>query len=385
MKVEFPGGIIPLLLIVVYLSGCSGDAKERTVEQQPFIPVTQIVAKDTVVDRVYVADINAYRKTEIRARIQGYIEQIYVDEGKEVKEGQLLFRINADEYMAQLREEKATLASAEAEARTAQLELGQVKLLVEKNVISNTELEVARAKRDAYSAKVEEAKSRVASAALKVEYTSIRSPFTGIIDRIPFKVGSLIDEGSLLTTVSDTRFVYAYYNVSESEYLDYMQKKLEQTNEDSDDATLILADGSEHPQTGKIETMDGEFENTTGTIAFRALFPNPDKILKHGASGKVKLMTTLKDAIIVPQKATFEIQDKTYVYVVDEQNQLRMQSITPKLRFSHFYIVEEGVESGDKVVYEGLQNVKEGMKISPTAVLMDSLMLVAQDIGSIDI
>ena len=385
MKFEFPEGIIPLLLIVVCLSGCAGDAKERVAEQQPFIPVTQIVAKDTVVDRTYVADINAYRKTEIRARIQGYIEQIYVDEGKEVKEGQLLFRINADEYMAQLREEKATLASAEAEARTAQLELGQVKLLVEKNVISNTELEVARAKRDAYSAKVEEAKSRVASAALKVEYTSIRSPFTGIIDRIPFKIGSLIDEGSLLTTVSDTRFVYAYYNVSESEYLDYMQKKLEQTNEDSDDATLILADGSEHPQTGKIETMDGEFENTTGTIAFRALFPNPDKILKHGASGKVKLMTTLKDAVIVPQKATFEIQDKTYVYVVDDQNQVRMQSITPKLRFSHFYIVEEGVESGDKVVYEGLQNVKEGMKISPTAVPMDSLMLFAQDIRSSDI
>ena len=382
MKVNFPQGIIISLLSIVVLAGCSGNAKEQVVEERPFIPVTQIVAKDTVVEREYVGDINAYRKTEIRARIQGYLEQIYVDEGQEVKEGQLLFRINADEFMAQLREEKATLASAEAEARTAQLELGQVKLLVEKNVISNTELEVARAKRDAYGAKVEEAKSRVASAALKVEYTSVRSPFTGTIDRIPFKMGSLIDEGSLLTTISDTRFIYAYYNVSEGEYLDYMQKKRLKLNEDSDDATLILADGSVHPYSGKIETMDGEFETTTGTIAFRALFPNPDKILKHNASGKVRLMTTVKDAVIVPQKATFEIQDKTYVYVVDDQNQVRMQSITPRLRFSHFYIIEDGVQSGDKVVYEGLQNMKEGMKISPTAVPMDSLMLLAGDIGT---
>ena len=381
MKFRFPEGIILPFLIVVVLAGCTGDAKERVVEEQPFIPVTQIVAKDTVVDREYVADINAYRKTEIRARIQGYLEQIYVDEGQEVKEGQLLFRINADEFEAQLREEKAILASAEAEARTAQLELGQVKLLVEKNVISNTELEVAKAKRDAYNAKVEEARSRVASAALKVQYTSIRSPFSGIIDRIPFKRGSLIDEGSLLTTVSDTRYIYAYYNVSESEYLDYMQRKRQQLKQDSDDATLILADGSEHPYEGKIETMDGEFENTTGTIAFRALFPNPDKILKHGASGKVRLETTMEGAVIVPQKATFEIQDKTYVYVVDEQNRVRMQSITPKLRFSHFYIVEDGVRSGDKVVYEGLQNVKDGMTINPAAVPMDSVMLLAQDVG----
>lgn len=386
MSIRFSEAFILFLLFNVVLSGCSGDAKDRATTPPQLIPVTRIVSKDTVVDREYVGDINAYRKTAIHARIQGYLEHIYVDEGQEVKEGQLLFRINADEFNARLREEKATLTSAEAEARTAQLELEQVKLLVEKNVISKTELEVAKAKREAYNAKVEEARSRVASAALKVEYTAIRSPFAGTIDRIPFKLGSLIDEGSLLTTISDTRFIYAYYNVSESEYLDYMQRKIQQVDQDSDDATLILADGSLHPYKGKIETMDGEFENTTGTIAFRALFPNPDKILKHGASGKVRLLTTLKDAVIVPQKATFEIQDKTYVYVVSNSNEVKMQSITPLMRFSHFYIVEEGVQSGDMVVYEGLQNVREGMKISPATVPLDSIMLIAQqDIVPADI
>lgn len=367
-----------IVLIAAALSGCTGDAKEHVTEEKPLIPVALVVSKDTVIDREYVGDINAFRKTEIRARIQGYIEHIYVDEGKEVKAGQLLFKINADEYNAQLREERATLASAEAEARTAQLALEQVKLLVDKNVISKTELEVAKAKRDAYHAKVEEARSRVASAELKVQYTSVRAPFSGTIDRIPFKMGSLIDEGSLLTTVSDTRYIYAYYNVSENEYLSYMQKKLQRLNDDNDEASLILADGSQHPYKGKIETMDGEFENNTGTIAFRALFPNPDKILKHGASGKVRLVTSVKDAVIVPQKATFEIQDKTYVYVVNQENEVKLQSITPKMRFSHFYIIEDGVQAGDKVVYEGLQDMKEGMKISPTAVPLDSLILLAQ-------
>lgn len=386
MSIKFSEALIIFSSFTVIISGCTGDAKDREAAAPQMIPVTKILAKDTVVDREYVADINAYRKTAIHARIQGYLEHIYVDEGQEVKEGQLLFRINADEFKAQLREEKATLASAEAEARTAQLELEQVKLLVEKHVISKTELEVAKAKREAFNAKVEEARSRVASAALKVEYTSIRSPFAGTIDRIPFKLGSLIDEGSLLTTISDTRFIYAYYNVSESEYLNYMQRKLQQVDQDSDDATLILADGSVHPSKGKIETMDGEFENTTGTIAFRALFPNPDKILKHGASGKVRLMTTLRDAVIVPQKATFEIQDKTYVYVVSNSNEVKMTSITPMMRFSHFYIVEEGVQSGDMVVYEGLQNIREGMKISPATVPLDSIMLIAQqDIVPTDI
>jgi membrane fusion protein (multidrug efflux system) len=385
MRLQFPQGIILSLFAGSFLVACSGETKQK-VEEKSFIPVTLVVARDTAVDREYISDINAYRKTEIRARIQGYLEHIYVDEGQEVKEGQLLFRINADEYNTQLREEKATLSSAVAEARSAQLQLEQVKLLVEKNVISNTELEVAKAKREAFNAKVEEARSRVASAELKVQFTSVRSPFAGTIDRIPFKLGSLIDEGSLLTTVSDTRFIYAYYNVSENEYLEYMQRRIQKADQDSDDVVLILADGSVHPHKGKIETMDGEFENTTGTIAFRALFPNPDKILKHGASGKVRLMTVLKDALIVPQKATFEIQDKTYVYVVDARNLVRMQSITPKMRLSHFYIVEDGVQSGDKVVYEGLQNIREGMTISPATVPMDSLMLLAQqEIGVSDI
>lgn len=365
--------------ICLIMASCSSTMKQDVDTRDQFIPVTQVTPRDTVVEREYIGDIHAFRKTEIRSRVQGYLDKIFVDEGQEVKEGQLLFQINAEEYIAKLREAKATLASAMAEARTTQLQFEQVKLLVDKGVISLTELEVAKARNEAFNARVEEARSSVASASLKVENTAIRSPFAGTIDRIPFKIGSLIDEGILLTTISDVRFIYAYFNVSENEYLAYMENKLNRIDNYEDEAELVLADGSIHKQKGKIETMDGEFESTTGTIAFRALFPNPDKILKHGASGKVRLMTAIKNALIIPQKSTFEIQDKSYVYVVDKNNEVKMQSFTPMMRLSHFYIIEEGLESGDKIVYEGLQNMKEGMKISPTTVPLDSLMLLAQD------
>ncbi|MES1221798.1 MAG: efflux RND transporter periplasmic adaptor subunit, partial [Bacteroidota bacterium] len=177
----------------------------------------------------------------------------------------------------------------------------------------------------------------------------------------------------------DVKFIYAYFNVSENEYLQYMQKKLLRQDSISDEAELILADGTIHLHKGKIETMEGEFENSTGTIAFRALLPNPDKILKHGASGKVKIATAVKNALIVPQKSTFEIQDKTYVFVVGKNNEVKMQSFTPRTRLSHFYIIEDGLQAGDKIVYEGLQNVKDGMIIRTTSAPMDSLILLAQD------
>ena len=373
------GIIILCAFYLLILSSC-GPTEEKKVP--PFFPVTQLIARDTIIPREYISDIHAFRKTEIRARVHGYLEQIYVDEGQEVKKDQLLFRINAEEYSAELAEAKATLTSAIAEAKTAQLEYDRVKILVDKQVVSATDLDVARAKYEAFAARVEEARSSVASVGLKVNHTAIRAPFDGTIDRIPFKIGSLIDEGILLTTLSDVRFIYAYFNVSEGEYLQYMRKKLCHSESITDDAELILADGSTHQHRGKIETMEGEFENTTGTIAFRALFPNPNKILKHGASGKVKLTTRVNDVLMVPQKSTVEIQDKTYVFVVDEQNSVTMKSITPGARLSHFYIIEDGLKDGEHIVYEGVQNVKDGMKISRDTIALDSLILLANDVIS---
>lgn len=357
------------------LEGCSANSKtENTEVRELVLPVTQVFARDTVVHYEYVADIQAVRNVELRARVGGFLEKIYVDEGQHVKKGQLLFSINDEEYKAEMAKAKATLESAKAEAKAAELEIDRLRVLVDKNVISDTELEVALARLSAVKAHIEEARWAERNAALRLSYASVKAPFNGIIDRIPFKIGSLIDHGTLLTTVSDVSEVFVYFNVSEGEYLEYVKSQVHEEIKNNNVVTLVLADGTPYPHAGSIETMEGEFHPSTGSIAFRARFPNPNILLKHGATGKIKMANTLNDAILVPQKSVFEIQDKNFVFVVDENNQVRMRNFVPKTRFSHYYIVESGLKPGDKIVYEGIQEVRDGMQIVPKPIGADSLV-----------
>lgn len=354
---------------------CSNKEEHSTSDLQT-LPVTKLTTRDTVLHREYVGDIDAFRNVEIRARVQGYLDKIYVDEGQEVKKGQPLFQINNEEFVAALTQARANLKSTEAEAKAMDLEMQRVKVLVEKQVISKSELEVAEARCAAMNARIDEARSALSNAEIRLSHANIRAPFDGVIDRIPMKIGSLIDEGVLLTTVSDVQSIYAYFNVSEHEYLDYVKKKINTDDGGADEVELILADGTEYAYKGKIETIESEFETSTGTIAFRARFPNPDKLIRHGASGRIRLANEARNLLLVPQKATLEIQDKTYVFVVNDKNQVNMQSFVPRARFSHFYIVETGLKPGDRVVYEGIQNIRNGMEITPSDMPLDSLILL---------
>jgi len=368
-----------LLAVSVGIAGCNADQKtDRPEADEKVLPVTRIAARDTVLLHEYVGDIQAVRNVEIRARVSGFLDKIYVDEGQAVRRGQPLFGINDEEYRAELARAKANRQSAIAEAKTAELELDRVRLLVDKKVISKTELEVARTKLNAARARIDEARSAEANAAIRLSYAHVKAPFDGIIDRIPLKTGSLVEEGTLLTSVSDNRAVFTYFNVSEGEYLEYVKTRQEQPGREDHQVSLVLADGSAYPHPGKIETMDGEFDASTGSIAFRARFPNPDKLLKHGATGTIRLANRITGALIVPQKAVFEIQDKNYVYVVDANNRITMKNFVPKARFSHFYIVESGLRPGERIVYEGIQNVKDGLRIVPQAVTLDSLLAKAK-------
>jgi membrane fusion protein (multidrug efflux system) len=367
-----------ILIVAVLMAGCT--AKSQTDQKKindKTLPVTRLITKDTALVHQYVADIQALRNVEIRARVAGFLEKIYVDEGQKVRKGQLLFRINAEEYQARLAKAKATLESAQAQSKTAELEVYQVGMLVAKKVISKTELDVAKAKRKAALAKIEEARSALANASIRLSYTNIRAPFNGIMNRIPLKAGSLIEEGALLTTVSDIRSVYAYFNVSEGEYLEYLKARQRHPQQNNAVVQLQLADGTGYSHAGKIETVEGEFDAGTGSIAFRARFPNPDKLLKHGATGTVRLANRIEDALIVPQKAVFEIQDRNYVFIVDSTNTIRMQHFVPQARFSHFYVVKSGLNTGDVIVYEGIRNIQDGLHIVPEMVPMDSLLAIA--------
>jgi membrane fusion protein (multidrug efflux system) len=361
---------LPLVLIWVVLIACSKSGSSDAPVVSEF-PVTQVIRKDTVLFHQYVVDIHAVRNVEIRARVQGYLDFIYVDEGQFVKAGQLLFKINDEEYKAEEARARAAVNSAIAEEQSMQLEVERVSILVEKNVVSQTELRLAKAKVEMAKAKVEEEKSHLLKAKIRYAHTSIKAPFDGVVDRIPFKIGSLINEGHLLTTLFDSDFVYAYFRVSEKEYLEYIKSHPDDRR--SDNVELIQADGNFHPKAGKIETLEGEFDTSTGTIAFRAKFPNPQHILKHGSSGKIRLSNSIENALLIPQKATFEIQDKTFVYLVDKDNKLKVRSFVPGSRLSYYYIVESGLNEGDRIIYEGIKEARDGMQIKPYTVLSDSV------------
>lgn len=358
MRKSFVGVIIAGLSVMA----CSTADSNQTTTQDKY-PVIQPITIDTVYHTDYVSDINSVKNVEIRARVKGYIESIHIDEGKTVRKGQVLFRISNQEYKGDLLRATAVLKSAIAEAKTAELDLLNVKKLVDKNVVSKTEYDMAKAKLDALNARIEEAESQEQSAKLKLSFSEIKAPFDGIINRIPNKIGSLIDEGTLLTTISDNQEVYAYFNVSEKEYLEFAANNKQPDNRNQ--VSLILANSEEHPHKGYVETIEGEFDNATGSIAFRARFPNPERILKHGSSGKVRVLRKVKNALVIPQKSTFEIQDKIYVYVVDNQNKVQMRSFVPKLRMPHLYVLESGISPNDKIIYEGLQDMRVGMSVKP--------------------
>ncbi len=353
------------------LLACTGGPETPPAPET--IPVTRVISIDTNLHTDYVAEIAAVQNVEIRAQVSGYLEKIFADEGQYVREGQLLFKINEAGYREELNRTKAIYRIAASEARSAEIELTNVTQLFWKNVVSSTELEIAKNKFASANAKVEEALANEEAAEHKLSYTQIRAPFNGFINRIPFKIGSLIDEGSLLTSISENNHVFAYFDVSEKEYLAYAENSLKDST-GSKKVDLILADGKMHEQSGRIETIEGEIDGSTGNIAFRARFPNPDKILKHGASGKVRMTKRLINVLAIPQKATFEIQDKLYVYVVNKDNKLEIRNVTASHRLSHLFIISKGLKDKDMIVYEGIQNVGDGSVINPRFIAMKEIL-----------
>ena len=337
------------LILIVSFSACHSK-QEQTSEAGKF-PVTTPLVIDTSFIKEYVAEIQSLQNIEIRAKVKGYIESIHVDEGQLIKAGQILFTIRPKEY-------EAELLKAKANRKTAELEVQNIKKLTVNNIVSQTELDVAEAK-------LEEVKAEEGLAELYVSYTQIKAPFSGMIDRLKFKVGSLIDEGTLLTTLSDNKEVYAYFNLSESEYLDYQSRTIDKGK---NIASLILANNQLHHYPGVVEAVAGEFDKNTGSIAFRAKFPNPDLLLKQGETGKVQLKTDLKNALIIPQKSTFEVQDRIYVYVVNKDNVVQARNISVRQKITNLYVIESGLLQSETFLLEGIQNVKEDEKIQSVVI-----------------
>ena len=335
------------LMALVALPSCTTATAEKENKEDivRFVATTPITL-DTAFTKEYVAQIRSVRNIEVHAQEKGFLEQIYVDEGQFVKAGQLLFKIMPALYEAELKK-------AEAEAKAAEIELQNASALAAKNIVSKNEQALAEAK-------LEQAKAAVAMARVHLSFTEIRAPFAGYIDRIPKKIGSLIDEGELLTSLSDNSNMFAYFNVSEPEYLEY------QTNAGSrggNEISLLLANNQQHRYKGKIEVIESEFDNETGNIAFRATFPNPGNLLRNGETGKVLMRVPLRKALIIPQKATYEIQNKKYVFVVGNDNTVKSREIDITGEVPDLYVVRGGLGADEKILLEGIQKVRDDERI----------------------
>jgi membrane fusion protein (multidrug efflux system) len=334
--------ICPVLMLLY--SSCN-HTEQHKEEEAKFL-VTSPWQGDTTIYKTYVCQIRAINHIELRSQEKGYLQNIYIDEGQFVRKGQQMFQIMPTIYQAELEK-------ARAEVSFAEIEYQNTKNLSDSNIVSKKELALAKATLD-------KAKAELALAQAHLTFTDIRAPFDGFMDHFYERLGSLVDEGALLTTLSDNSKMWVYFNVPEAEYLDYMTRAKKEGHQK---VQLQMANNQLFDQDGIVETIEADFNNETGNIAFRATFNNPKQILRHGETGNILMPVHLKNAVLIPQKATFEVLDKKFVYVVDEKHVLHARQITVAQEMPHLYVVSEGLGPNDKILLEGLGKVKNDEKI----------------------
>jgi membrane fusion protein (multidrug efflux system) len=343
------------LCILLCCIGC--NSKHENHEEEAKFLVTNPMQMDTVFFHEYVSQIRSISHIELRSQERGYLQNIYVDEGQLIKKGQLMFQIMPLMYQAEMNK-------AQAEANFAEIEYQNTKSLADSNIVSKNELALAKAHLD-------KVKAELALAQAHLGFTEIRAPFDGIMGRFYVRLGSLIDEGELLTTLSDNSKMWVYFNVPEAEYLDYITKK---KSDEPLKIKLQMANKKMFDYDGIVETIEADFNNETGNIAFRATFPNPNGILRHGQTGNILMPVFYKNALIIPQKSTFDILDKKFVFVLDKNNVVKSRQITVGEEVTHLYVVTSGLSTTDKILLEGLTKVKNNQKIKYDFVLLQQAL-----------
>ncbi len=366
--------------IMLFISSCGSKKQpDQNNNQVKSFSILTIVPQKTTLSVDYPATIEGQQNVEIRPKVDGFIQKILIDEGATVKKGQLLFTISAPQYEQGVRTARANIQIAQADVKSAEMNVEKVKPLVEKNIISKFELESAQYTLQAKQAALAQANATLANANTNIGYTSITSPVNGIVGTIPFKIGSLVSSTTAqpLTTVSNVGNIYAYFSINEKEAFSFAKdfgsgdkKGLAALPQ----VSLILSDGNIFPEKGVIETTSGMINSATGAATIRATFPNPGSIVRSGSSGTVRIPLSLDSAILVPQKATYEIQGKTFVYVVSDSGTVNSVAIDVGSNSNgKSYVVKDGLKPGDKGVIDGIANLRDGLMIKPQPVNQDSL------------
>lgn len=352
------------ILSALILSSCGDQAqgKQQAQGPKPF-PVTKAVTRTITGYDSYPASVEGVINSEIRPKVQGYITEVLVDEGQKVKKGQLLFKLET-ESLSQEAE------AAKANVNAAKVEVNKLKPLVEKEIISQVQLETAKAK-------LSQAKASYNSVTANIGYANIKSSVDGYVGSINYRNGALVSPNDVLTMVSQTDKVYAFFSMNEKEYLTFINeaegKDIEEKISNFPEVKLRLANDQIYNEKGKIETVSGQINPKTGTVSFRAQFPNPNRILSNGNSGKVLIPDTYQDAVIVPEISSFERQGRVYVYGVQGDTLAVNKPLKVKARIDNFLIIKSGIKEGEQFVAKGVGQLRNNTPLKPQPVEFDSV------------
>lgn len=362
--------VILLAIVAIALASCSSEP-QTAAAPPPSLPVTTINTTTETTYQEYPAAIEGVVNVEVRPQVSGALDKVFVDEGAYVNAGQPLFKINEQPFRAALNNALASQHAAEGALANARLEIEKFTPLVQNKVISDYQLNAAKAAYDIAKANIEQAKANVATAKINLGYTLIKAPVSGYIGRLLKKQGSLVSPTDVqeLTQLSDVHDVHVYFSLSEKDFVAFKEQYPGTTLKDKIQhlplVTLLLSDNSAYAKQGKIDMIDGQFDKTTAAITIRASFANPDGLLRAGNTGKVRLGLQHKDALAVPESATIEMQDKVFVFTVADSNKVEKHPITIVGKSGDNYLVKDGVKAGDRIVLSGIDHLQEGAVISP--------------------
>lgn len=368
------------ILISSTLIQCTSGKSEEidTKNKAVALPVYEVTSSDASTVKDYLGTVEGKVNVEIRPQVEGILQEIYIDEGTFVQKGQKLFKVDASTYQEDLNNTVATSRVAKAKLANAQLEMDRLAPLVKNDVISEVRLHAAKSEYDVAKASLDQANAAVRSAEINKNFTVIEAPVSGYIGRLPKRIGNLVSKSDKdpLTVLSDVQEIYVYFAMSESDFLYFSKAK---AREDSiagikynsnnqltfPEVTLVLADGEEYAKKGKVDAVNGQVDRTTGAISLRATFPNPENIIRTGSSGTLKIAEIKENVLQIPQIAINELQDKTFVYVLDKENKAQRRTITLNGKSKANYIVSEGLAKGDRVILSGFDKITEGSAIQP--------------------
>ena len=369
-----------LFILSVMLFGCGSSSEQNqatAAAETPTLPVVEVQTASVTTHQEFPATLEGKVNVDIRPQVEGYLETIYVDEGAAVRRGQPLFRIDERSYREQLSNAKASLLMAKANRDKAALEVSRFAPLVQNKVVAEVQLKAAQSVYEATKAGVEQAQAAVRSAQTNLSRTLVTAPVSGYIGRLPYKPGSLVGrtEPQPLTTLSDVRELYAYFSMSEVDFLQFTQqasgRSLAQKIRQFPPVTLLLANNSSYGPPGRIELVSGQFDKAIGSISFRAVFPNAQGLLRSGITGRIRIPQRHNSAVVVPQEATFERQDRVFVFILSDSNKVQSRPLQIMGKSGNYYLIRQGIRPGERIVRDGLDRLHDGDVITPKLVLSD--------------